>query len=65
MKQLKTILKNELRKNELVYILYECEVANSCGVMNELKPTAVLKNYKPTELVKSFWHEDGLCIILK
>lgn len=65
MKTLKTIIQNELRKNEKIYILRENELADALGIMHELTIKDVFNNYNEREKVVKFWHEDGLCIILK
>ena len=65
MKQLKTIIKQELKENELIYVLRKDEVTTSKGVMHEHTVDDIFNVYNPKDKVSSFWHEDGLCIIIK
>lgn len=65
MKELKTIINNELRDDELIYILKENEINDSMGVMNECNLDNVFIKYDSKNKVIKFWHEEGLCIILK
>ena len=64
MKQLYTIIKNELKEEEKIYILRKSELDTSNGIMHEFTYDQLFNNYSGTERVKKFWHEDGLCIIL-
>ena len=64
MKQLYTIIKNELREDEKIYILRKNEIDNAMGIMHEFTYDELFNNYSGKERVKRFWHEDGLCIIL-
>lgn len=64
-KQLKTIIKQELKEDEHIFILRREEVAMSKGVMHEHTIDDLWDFYSPKDWVTSFWHEDGLCIILK
>lgn len=65
MKELFTIVKNELQDNENIFILRESEVNNAMGIMHEFTYDELFNNYSGKEKVKRYWHEEGLCIILK
>ena len=65
MKELKTIIKNELQDNEHIFILRQNELSDANGIMHEFTSDEVFNNYNEKEKVKRFWHEEGLCIILK
>jgi len=64
MKQLYTIIKNELKEDEKIYILRKNELDVCNGIMHEFTYDELFNNYSGKERVKRFWHEDGLCIIL-
>lgn len=68
MKQLYTIIKNELREGENIWI-------NKQSKLNDLRDDEwwkfeeftfdqIFNNYSGREKVVKYWHEDGLCIIL-
>lgn len=69
MKELKTIIKNELRDNENIFIT----TSNKLNDLNnsewwhldEYMANQIFDTYTGKEKVVRFWHEDGLCIILK
>ncbi len=65
MKALFTIIKNELQNNENIFILKESEVNKSIGIMHEYTYDELFNNYSGKEKVVRYWHEEGLCIILK
>ena len=65
MKELFTIVKNELQDNENIFILRESEINNAMGIMNEFTYDELFDNYSGKEKVVRYWHEEGLCIILK
>ena len=65
MKELFTIVKNELQDNENIFILRESEVNNAMGIMHEFTYDELFNNYNSKEKVIRYWHEEGLCIILK
>lgn len=74
MKQLWTIIKENLRDGEDIFILRQDELKEAIGIMHKLefkddvigiRHTIWANGYKGTERVVRFWHEDGLCIILK
>ena len=64
-KQLKTILNQELLDGEHIFILRRDEVNTSKGIMHEHTLEDIYEFYSPKDWVTSFWHEDGLCIIIK
>lgn len=69
MKQLWTIVKQELQEGENIWITTQ----NKLDDMNdsewwkfeEFTFDQIFNNYSGKEKVKRYWHEDGLCIILK
>lgn len=65
MKQLSTIIKEEIRENEHIFVLRQCEINNARGVMHEFTLDNIYNNYTKKEKVIRYWHEEGLCIILK
>lgn len=64
MKHLYTVVKNELKENEKIYILKKDELNTCNGIMHEFTYDQLFNNYSGNERVKRFWHEEGLCIIL-
>ena len=65
MKDLYTIIKNELKDNENIYILRKNEIETTKGIMHEFTYDQLFNNYSGKEKVYKFWHENGLCIVLK
>jgi hypothetical protein len=65
MKELKTIIKQELKDDENIFILREDEVNNAMGVMYEYTLDEIFNVYSGKEKVVRYWHEEGLCIIIK
>ena len=74
MKQLYTIIKENLRDDEDIFILRQDELKEANGIMHKLdfkddvfgiRNNIWANGYKGTERVIRYWHEDGLCIILK
>lgn len=65
MKELFTIIKKELREDENIFILRKDEVNNAMGVMHEYTLDEIFNVYSGKEKVVRFWHEEGLCIIIK
>lgn len=67
MKQLWTIVKNELRENECIFITTQTKLnSKDCdwNIMEQYTFDELFNNLSGKEKVKRFWHEDGLCIIL-
>ena len=54
MKQLYTIIKNELREDEKIYILRKSEIDNAMGIMHEFTYDELFNNYSGKERVKRF-----------
>lgn len=65
MKELKTIIKQELREDENIFILKKEEVNSAMGIMHEYTLDEIFNVYSGKEKVVRYWHEDGLCIIIK
>lgn len=69
MKELWTIVKKELKDNEKVWITRQAKLDdkndNEWWKFEEFAFDELFNNYSGKEKVKRFWHEDGLCIILK
>lgn len=57
-------INKNLKENELIYILTESELKNT-HIMHEYTYDSIFNNYSGKEIVVKYWHEDGLCIILK
>lgn len=68
MKQLKTIVKNELRENETIFITTQKQLDDvnnqEWWKLEEYTFDQLFNKYSGNERVKRFWHEEGLCIIL-
>lgn len=64
-KNLETIIKEKLKENENIFILRESEVNNAVGIMHEFTSNNIFDNYSKKEKVIRYWHEEGLCIIIK
>lgn len=68
MKELRTIVKNELREDEKIFITTDTKLNDLNNkewyVMDEYSFDELFNNISGKERVKRFWHEDGLCIIL-
>ena len=68
MKELYTIVKKELQKEENIFITTQNKLDgndNEWWKFEEFTFDQLFNNYSGKEKVKRFWHEDGLCIILK
>ena len=65
MKTLWTIIKNNLKEGENIYILRKDELSKSKGIMKEFTFDQIFNTYSGSERVIEYWHEDGLCIIIK
>ena len=65
MKYLITIVNEELKDNENIFILKEKDVDRKKGIMEEYTDDELFNVYSKTERVKKYWHEDGLCIVIK
>ena len=65
MKTLWTIIKNNLKEGENIYILRKDELSKSKGIMKEFTFDQIFNVYSGNERVIEYWHEDGLCIIIK
>ena len=68
-KQLKTIIHNELRDDESIFITTNTELNDldnpKWWELKEFKDIKkVFSKYDEKTKVKNYWHEDGLCIIL-
>lgn len=65
-KFLKTIIKNELQDNEHIWIQPpHRDLEEEWWKFDEYTLDNIFSVYSGKEQVKRFWHEDGLCIILK
>lgn len=60
-----TVIKYERRVNEDIFILRSSEVDDASGVMHRYNINELFKYYSLCDRVERFWHENGLCIILK
>lgn len=69
MKELWTIVKKELKNNETIFITTQNKLNDLYNdewyKMEEYTFDQLFNIYSGKEKVKKFWHEDGLCIILK
>ena len=65
MKHLYTIVKNELKEDEDIFILREKEIAKANGIMNKYSYDQLFNVYSGKEKVIRYWHEEGLCIVIK
>ena len=68
MKELKTIIKKELKKGENVFITTRQRLnsqSNNWWLFDEYKPNEVFNKYTGKEKVIRYWHEEGLCIIIE
>ena len=65
MKTLWTIIKNNLKEGESIFILNKNEVLTSKGIMKEFSFDQIFNVYSGKERVVEYWHEEGLCIIIK
>ena len=76
MKHLYTVVKNEWKDydNNKIFILKQNELDNAMGIMHELtiseemfgiRDIIIGNGYKWEDKVVRYWHEDGLCIIIK
>ena len=57
-------VKENLRDGENIYILRDKELLRTY-LMHEHTFDSLFNTYSGDETVKRYWHEDGLCIILK
>lgn len=65
-KMLKTIINSELRNNEHIWIQPPGrDKTNDWWKFDEYTLENIYSIFSGKEYVKRFWHEDGLCIILK
>lgn len=69
MKQLYTIIKNELQDGENIWINKQSKIDdlndNEWWKFEEFTFDQIFNNYSGKEKAVRYWHEDGLCIILK
>lgn len=69
MKELWTVVKNELKEQENIFIIREKKLNDlndsEWWKFEEFTFDQLFNSYSGKEKVKRFWHEDGLCIILK
>ena len=68
MKELKTIIKNELRNDENIFINTNTKINDlrndNWYMFEEYTLEQVFMVYPKETKVKKYWHEEGLCIIL-
>ena len=67
MKELYTIVKNELRNEETIFITTKAKLNSNSPEwwkMEEYTLDQLFNSYSGKEKVYKVWHEDGLCIIL-
>ena len=64
MKTLYTIVRDNLRENENIYILRKSEINDAMGIMHEFTYDQLFNNYSDKERVVRYWHEEGLCVII-
>ena len=68
MKELYTIVKNELRKNENIFVTRKSKLNDLTDdewwKFEEFTYDQIFNNYSGKEKVTKYWHEDGLCIII-
>lgn len=57
-------INKNLKENELIYILRENELKTTY-VMHEHTYDSLFNTYCEKEIVTKYWHENGLCIIIK
>ena len=57
-------INKNLKENELIYIIREEELKYSYD-MHEHTFDSIFNTYSGKEIVIKYWHEDGLCIIIK
>lgn len=69
LKELHTIVKNELKENETIFITRQSKLNDlndkEWWKMEEFTYDQIFNNYSGKEKVIKCWHEEGLCIILK
>ena len=65
MKTLWTVVNNELKGKENIYILRQDEIPTAQGIMKEFTFDQIFNVYSGKEKVVRFWHEEGLCIIIR
>lgn len=68
MKELWTIVKQELQEGENIWITTQNKFNSNDSdwwKFNEFTFDQLFNTYSGKEKVKRFWHEEGLCIILK
>lgn len=68
MKELYTIIKNELKEKENIFITTKTKLNdlnnNEWWKFEEYTIDQAFNIFSGKEKVEKFWHEDGLCIIL-
>ena len=68
MKELWTIIKDNLQENENIFITRQSKLDdlknNEWWKFEEFTYDQIFNNYSGKEKVKKYWHEEGLCIIL-
>lgn len=57
-------INKNLQNNELIYIIRECEM-NNTSIMHQHNFDSIFNVYSSKEIVIRWWHEDGLCIVIK
>ena len=69
MKDMWTIVKKELRDDETIFVTTQEKLNdlhnNEWWKFEEFTYDQIFNCYTGKEKVKKFWHEEGLCIILK
>ena len=61
------VISENLKKEELIYVIKDDKSlkTNFDGIMEEFTFDQLFNHYSSNEIVKDYWHEDGLCIVLK
>lgn len=57
-------INKNLQNNELIYIIREQEM-NKTSIMHQHNFDSIFNVYNSKEIVIKWWHEDGLCIVIK
>ena len=58
------LINKNLKENELIYIIREEELKDTYD-MHEHTFDSIFNTYSGKEIVIKYWHEDGLCILIK
>lgn len=69
MKELQAIIKNELQKGETIWVTTQERLDDlhnpEWWKLDEYTFDQIYNVYSGKEKVKKYWHEEGLCIVLK